>query len=380
MKIRLISMAATAAALSLCATACDDDDDDNKDNTVNVASVDATASNVGSFATYMKIVAKYLVDDATTLCDAWEAASDDYPSGYAAYFKGLPALEAAEQIVDGCSDIANEVGEAKIGDPIDKWNAGNKTQAVLAVESWYSWHSRDDYRNNIASIRNSYYGTTDGTVSAKSLSAAIKTADAALDGKVVTAIEDAAEAIYAIPQPFRNNIASSEAMTAKVACADLYSLLQGELKSALEGIDEQTLKEVVENYVDAVVLPTYANLKEKNTALKTAVDAFATSPSDKGFEACAAAWLAARQPWETSEAFLFGPVADKGLDPNMDSWPLDQNGIENILTSGRWDNLKWEGDFDEESESIAAAQSLRGYHTLEFLVFKDGNPRTIVKE
>lgn len=200
MKLRILSMAATAAALSLCATACDDDNNDNG-GTVSVASVDATASNVGSFATYMKLVAKYLVDDATTLCEAWESASGDYPSGYATHFKNLPAQEAAEQIVDGCSDIANEVGEAKIGDPIDKWNAGNKTQAVLAVESWYSWHSRDDYRNNIASIRNSYFGTTDGTVSAKSLSAAVKKANAELDAKVVAAIEKAADAIYAIPQP-----------------------------------------------------------------------------------------------------------------------------------------------------------------------------------
>lgn len=379
MNAKLLSIAATAAALSLCATACDDDDNDDKGGTVSVASIDATASNVGSFATYMKLVAKYLVDDATTLCDAWESASGDYPSGYATYFKSLPALEAAEQIVDGCSDIANEVGEAKIGEPIDKWSAGNKTQAVLAVESWYSWHSRDDYRNNIASIRNSYFGTTDGTVGDKSLSAAVKKANAELDANVVAAIEKAADAIYAIPQPFRNNIASSEALAAKTACGELYDILRGNLKKALESIDAQELKEVVANYVDVVVLPTYANLKAKNTALKAAVDAFAASPSDKGFEACAAAWLAARQPWETSEAFLFGPVADKGLDPNMDSWPLDQNGIENILTSGRWDNLDWSGDFDEESESIAAAQSLRGYHTLEFLTFKDGNPRTIVK-
>ncbi len=74
---------------------------------------------------------------------------------------------------------------------------------------------------------------------------------------------------------------------------------------------------------------------------------------------------------------FFGPVADKGLDPNMDSWPLDQDGIVQILTSGNYSDLNWDGDYDEEDDKIAGAQALRGYHTLEYLIFKDGEARTI---
>ena len=121
------------------------------------------------------------------------------------------------------------------------------------------------------------------------------------------------------------------------------------------------------------------NLKDKNTALNNAVKAFVAHPTNEGFEACADAWLAAREPWEQSESFLFGPVADKGLDPNMDSWPLDQVGIVNILNSQDFNQLSWEGEYDEESEIIESAQSLRGFHTLEYLVFKDGKARTIAK-
>lgn len=33
---------------------------------------------------------------------------------------------------------------------------------------------------------------------------------------------------------------------------------------------------------------------------------------------------------------LIGPVANLGLDPNMDSWPLDQNGIVQVLNSQNW--------------------------------------------
>ena len=86
--------------------------------------------------------------------------------------------------------------------------------------------------------------------------------------------------------------------------------------------------------------------------------------------------MASRRPWETSEAFLFGPVDALQLDPNMDSWPLDQEGIENSLKSGNYDNEWNDGDSDE---AIEAAQALRGFHTLEYLIFKDGKPRKTTK-
>ncbi|MDE6332566.1 MAG: peptidase M75, partial [Muribaculaceae bacterium] len=87
------------------------------------------------------------------------------------------------------------------------------------------------------------------------------------------------------------------------------------------------------------------------------------------------AWLEAREPWEKSEAFLFGPVDALGLDPNMDSWPLDQDNIVQILNSGNYDNLDWSDSDDDDT--IEAVQSVRGFHTLEFLLFKDGQPRKV---
>jgi len=59
----------------------------------------------------------------------------------------------------------------------------------------------------------------------------------------------------------------------------------------------------------------------------------------------------------------------------MDSWPLDQNAIVQILESGNFDNIEW-GEGDSE-ETVTAAQNVRGYHTLEFLLFKDGEPRKV---
>lgn len=150
------------------------------------------------------------------------------------------------------------------------------------------------------------------------------------------------------------------------------------LKTEAIKLPEATKNAIINNFVDNVVVPTYRDLVTKNNALKAAVDAFAANPSNDGFEACCRAWMEAREPWETSEAFLFGPVDELGLDPNMDSWPLDQNGIMQIMKSKKWSELEWApGDDDAKVES---AQNVRGFHTLEFLIFKDGNPRTVSKK
>lgn len=373
---KYIWMAALVGGLASTLTACSSDNDEPVQQEQEAKNLDYTADNAASWGNYMRVVAQLLVNDANTLYNDWTVSYNNGDS-YAAFFKGQDALLSVQQLIDGCADIANEVGTAKIGDPYDLYVSGQTEKALYAVESWYSWHSREDYRNNIYSIRNAYFGSRDGRPAALSLSEAVKAADATLDAEMKAAIDAAAAAIWAIPSPFRNHINSSEAKVAMTACADLNELLSRQLKAAVEQIDRTVLAQIVANYVEVVVVPTYRDLKTNNQALLDAVEAFRQSPSNAGFKACANAWLAAREPWETSEAFLFGPVADKGLDPNMDSWPLDQDGIVQVLTSGDYASLDWNGDYDEESDAIASAQSLRGFHTLEFLIFKDGNARSL---
>lgn len=142
----------------------------------------------------MRNVAALLKTDATNLYNAWNSS---YKGGesYASLFKahsGSPyasALSCVEEIVDKCAEIANEVGTAKIGDPYNLYKAGNTEEALYAVESWYSWHSRDDYTNNIYSIRNAYYGSLDGNINANSLSTVIAGANSSLDTKIKNAIK-----------------------------------------------------------------------------------------------------------------------------------------------------------------------------------------------
>lgn len=379
---RKIYSAIMALALGCSMAACSDDKKSDEPAGVESKDLEYTASNANAWHNYTIQVANLLKDDANSLYEAW-ATSYDGGDSYAATFKNhsnstyASALNCIEEIIDGCSSIADEVGNAKIGDPYNLYVGGQHQEALYAVESWYSWHSREDYANNIRSIRNAYTCTYGNEQSYNSISNLVKSIDRKLDDKVLEAINNATMAIFAIPAPFRNNINSQLSREAMDACATLNEVLDRDLKAffnSLEGHDAE-LDAIVKDYVDIVILPTYKDLRDKNAALYTAVRNLSDTRSNAAFEAACEAWLEARAPWEMSEAFLFGPVDALGLDPNMDSWPLDQDAIVNHLSSGNVSDLIW-GDGDDDGK-VEAAQNIRGFHTLEFLLFKDGKARTV---
>lgn len=380
MKKSVLTKVFLGALAVFALSSCDKEEDPIEETTA--ATIDYSSENANSWHNYMNNVVSLLKTDATSLYSAWSTSYKD-GEAFAETFKNLTgsyksSLNCVEQILEGCQDIASEVGEAKIGEPYDLYKSGKTTEAVYAVESWYSWHSRDDYANNIRSIRNSYYGSTDGTIATNSLYNVVNGSDATLNTEIDNAIKAAIDAILAIPQPFRNNIVCTETEAAMEACATLESKLQ-EVESYIQNTaainTEDVLAPVVANYVDVVVLPTYKSLQDKASDLYDAIQTLNNDRSNANFSAACTAWLNAREPWESSESFLFGPVDELGLDPNMDSWPLDQEAIVNILNSGSFDDLNWtDGDSDD---AVEAAQNVRGFHTLEFLLFKDGEARTI---
>ncbi|MCR5820605.1 MAG: peptidase M75 [Bacteroidaceae bacterium] len=380
-----------AAATMITVSSCNSDEEEEieYDETEVVTVVESLdyADYPQGWGNYMQNVAQLLYNDSHLLYTSWSESYEDTGKSFAEIFKSHSGSgynnvnECVDEIVDKMAEIANEVGEAKIGEPFYTWRQGDHVSAVLAVESWYSWHSRDDYTNNIYSIRNAYFGKFFGenesaSVQQNSLASLIQQSNPTLHTKVVNAINLAANSIQSIHNPFRNYINTIETYNAIEACAALQTVLDKELKPAAKLLSEESLDLMIANYVDNVVVPTYRELDVKNTQLLAKVNAFAAAPSNQGFELLAAAWMESRRPWETSEAFLFGPVDALQLDPNMDSWPLDQEGIENSLRSGNYDNEWSESDSDE---AIEAAQALRGFHTLEYLIFKDGKPRKTSK-
>lgn len=128
--------------------------------------------------------------------------------------------EAAEEIIQGCIDIADEVGNTKIGRP----HIGSSGEDKNYIESPYSLNSIEDFADNIRSIRNAYTGARQGDAS---VSDYVKAHDAAADAAVRKAIEDAIAAIEAIPEPFAKTASGSLAETAmKIAGTDLVAALE----------------------------------------------------------------------------------------------------------------------------------------------------------
>jgi len=108
----------------------------------------------------------------------------------------------------------------------------------------------------------------------------------------------------------------------------------------------------------------YSDLASAATALEASVDRVVADPSAANVAAARAEWRAMRQPWERSEAFLNGPVATAGYDPRLDSWPLDVTELERVLASNDSLNQTTVDELDN---------NLRGYHTVEFLLWSDGD-------
>ena len=128
--------------------------------------------------------------------------------------------DAAQELIQGCIDIADEVGQQKIGRPA----TGTSEEDKNYIESPYSLNSITDFVDNIISIRNAYAGSNDGD---KSVSDYIASVEPDTDAEVKTAIENAIAAIQKIKEPFAKNATTPEAQAAVVAVGtDLVSSLE----------------------------------------------------------------------------------------------------------------------------------------------------------
>lgn len=128
--------------------------------------------------------------------------------------------EATEDLVQGCIDIADEVGNTKIGRPANGSSEDDKNY----IESPYSLNSINDFVGNIISIRNAYQGSNDGDAS---ISDYIKSVNAELDAEVKRQIDNCIEIIKEIPEPFAKSATGPEAEAAVTAVGtDLVDVLE----------------------------------------------------------------------------------------------------------------------------------------------------------
>ena len=93
-----------------------------------------------------------------------------------------------------------------------------------------------------------------------------------------------------------------------------------------------TAKEVLTTYADIAAAGYEDSLATAKT-LQAAVAALAAKPDASSLRAARAAWLAARAPYQQTEAYRFGNAVVDDWEGKVNAWPLDEGLIDYVAAS-----------------------------------------------
>jgi predicted lipoprotein len=116
----------------------------------------------------------------------------------------------------------------------------------------------------------------------------------------------------------------------------------------------------LENIATNVITETYVELSNKSVFLYTESVNLKANQTASNLDNTRSSWRDTRVPWEKSEGFLFGPVDTKGVDPAIDSWPVNVVDLNNVLSSSV--SLT-------ETYIDGLIGELKGFHTIEYLLW-----------
>jgi len=131
--------------------------------------------------------------------------------------------------------------------------------------------------------------------------------------------------------------------------------------------------ESIVNLTNDVIVAGYDMLNDKANDFFLATKTLVNTPTAENLLAAQNAWKAAREPWEQGESHIFGPVDALGIDPHLDSWPLNTNDLQALLDG----TSTFSPDFVR-----LLNDDVQGFHTMEFLLFGNGvddNDKPIAK-
>ena len=148
--------------------------------------------------------------------------------------------------------------------------------------------------------------------------------------------------------------------------------------------EDEYLSKALGEYVDNTVVPTYAEMAVNATnfynQMKTLRDAVNDRKATQEMvdNACES-WKKARACYEKSEAFLLGAASDYDVDPHIDTWPLDLTALHSQLLNTKQLDRYTTDDEDANIDNINGDlnQNLLGFHSVEFVIFRDGAPRKV---
>lgn len=124
--------------------------------------------------------------------------------------------------------------------------------------------------------------------------------------------------------------------------------------------------EIVSNLAQNVIVGKYDDLNKSAEILHRSIVEFKEDPTEGALVKVKEEWKNTRRIWEQTECFLFGPVDQEGIDPALDTWPVDVELITKILN----------GDFPITLNVLAQNEEAKGFHLIEYLVWgNEGNKK-----
>ncbi len=161
---------------------------------------------------------------------------------------------------------------------------------------------------------------------------------------------------------------------ALVVLAGSFTSCEKEQKIA-DTSNSEELKAINKQYVNNVVLPTYASLTDETIKLYEALKTLKGSKTDANVKAAADLWKSSRVFWEESEAFLFGPVDQLGVDPHIDTWPMSVSAFNDQVSQENFINSINNEDGDKAISVVNNDDGVLGFHCIEYILFRDGAVR-----
>ncbi|MCR4811918.1 MAG: peptidase M75 [Bacteroidales bacterium] len=140
--------------------------------------------------------------------------------------------------------------------------------------------------------------------------------------------------------------------------------------------DEAEMTAIAEQYVNHTVVPTYKNLATYTDQLATQIQTLKSAKTQDNLNQVCETFLQARAWWEKSEAFLFGAAGDYGIDPHIDSWPLDEDAFNIMMANDAQINAMNSEDGDSYAGEVLG-NALLGFHGIEYILFSNGQPKTV---
>ena len=166
---------------------------------------------------------------------------------------------------------------------------------------------------------------------------------------------------------------------ALIAASILLTVNLSSCKGTNETTDEANIEAkdaIIKQYLNHTIYPTYGKLATNAETLVDDLKTLKTNMTQANLEKACTSFLEARHWWELSEAFLFGAASDFGIDPHIDSWPLDETEFNRLMNNpGMLEDLDTEDGATVARERLGNA--LLGFHGLEYVLFRDGQARPV---